>query len=397
MLSRRSFLYASASMALASRAHAQEADQKFAAFVNELWPDAKAKGITRPNFELAMRGVTPDPRVIAATKRQPEYGKPVGDYVNSLVSQGRVTRGQQKAAEWAKVFDAVEKQFQVERWVLVALWGMETDYGAAKDKWDVFRSLSTLAYVRYRHPYFRNELFVAMKIMQDGHIAREQMVSSWAGAMGQTQFMPTNFVDFAVDLSGDGKPDIWNNVPDVLGSTGNYLKKGGWKYGLPWGFEVIVPSGFDYMQSRGSFDDWRARGVKRADGKPFPQGGSGILFWPSGAQGPGFIVTENYDVLKEYNNSDAYAISVGHLSDRFTGGAPIKAKWPTDDRPLPRETRVALQKKLASLGYKINEFEGHVDFDLRDNIREEQRKFGMVPDGNPTPLLMQKLGVPVAP
>jgi lytic murein transglycosylase len=397
MISRRFFLYASAAIALAPRAYAQQTVQDFTAFVNELWPDAKAKGITRANFELAMRGVTPDGRVVAATKRQPEYGKPVGDYVNSLVSQGRITRGQQKAAEWAKVFDAVEKKFQVERWVLVALWGMETDYGAAKDKWDVFRSLATLAYVKYRHPYFRNELFVAMKIMQDGHIAREQMVSSWAGAMGQTQFMPTNFVDFAVDFSGDGKPDIWNNVPDVLGSTGNYLHKGGWKWGVPWGFEVIVPSGFDYMQSRGTFDEWRARGVKRADGKPFPQGGSGILFWPSGAQGPGFIVTENYDVLKEYNNSDAYAISVGHLADRLTGAAPIKAKWPTDDRPLPRESRVALQKKLASLGYKVNEFEGHVDFDLRDNIREEQKKFGMVPDGNPTPLFMQKLGVPVAP
>ncbi len=368
-------------------------EQSFAAFQTELWPDAQAKGITRANFDLAMRGVTSDPRVIAATKRQPEYGKPVGAYINDIVSQGRVTRGGAKAKEWSQTFDAVEKKFAVERWILLSLWGMETDYGAAKDKWDVFRSLSTLAYVRYRHPYFRNELIVAMGIMQNGHFAREQMVSSWAGAMGQTQFMPTNVVDFAIDFSGDGKADIWNNVPDALGSTGNYIHKGGWKYGLPWGFEVTIPKGFDYMQSRGSFADWQQRGLRRADGKAFPSSGPGILFFPAGAAGPAFLVTDNYAVLKEYNNSDAYAIAVGHLADRMKGGAPIKTAWPTDDRPLPRDARVALQKKLAALGYKVNEFDGHVDFDLRDNIRTEQAKFGMVPDGNPTAAFLDRLGV----
>ena len=277
--------------------------------------------------------------------------------------------------------------------MLIALWGMESDYGAAKDKWDVFRSLSTLAYVRYRHPYFRNELIVAMGIMQNGNVARDQMVSSWAGAMGQTQFMPTNVVDFAIDFSGDGKSDIWNNVPDVLASTGNYLQKGKWKYGMPWGFEVTIPRGFDYMRSRGTFAEWKTLGVQRADGKAFPHVGSGILFFPAGSAGPAFLVTENFDVLKEYNNSDAYAIAVGHLADRLNGGALIKTAWPTDDRPLPRDARVALQKKLASLGYKVNEFDGHVDFDLRDNIRAEQKKFGMVPDGNPTAAFLEKLGV----
>ena len=370
-------------------------EQSFATFQAELWPDAKAKGITRANFDLAMRGVTPDPRVIAATKRQPEYGKPVGAYINDIVSQGRIARGIAKDKEWTKIFDAVEKKFQVERWVLVALWGIESDYGAAKDKWDVFRSLSTLAYVRYRHPYFRNELIVAMGIMQNGNVARDRMVSSWAGAMGQTQFMPTNVVDYAIDFSGDGKSDIWNNVPDVLGSTGNYLHKGNWKHGLPWGFEVTIPKDFDYMRSRGTFAEWKTLGVQRADGKAFPQVGSGILFFPAGSVGPAFLVTENFDVLKEYNNSDAYAIAVGHLADRLMGGAPIKAAWPTDDRPLPRDARVALQKKMAALGYKVNEFEGHVDFDLRDNVRAEQAKLGMVPDGNPTAMFLEKIGVKV--
>jgi len=368
-------------------------DQTFAAFEAELWPDAQAKGITRATFDTAMKGVTPDQRVIAATKRQPEYGKPVGAYINDAVSNGRVTRGIAKGKEWAKIFDAVEKKFNVERSVLLSLWGMETDFGAAKDKWDVFRSLATLGYVRYRHPYFRNQLIVAMGIMQNGHFAREQMVSSWAGAMGQTQFMPTNVVDFAIDFSGDGRADIWGNVPDVLASTGNYIHKGGWKHGLPWGFEVTIPKGFDMMRSRGSFAEWQKLGVRRADGKPFPPEGPGILFFPAGAGGPAFLVTDNYAVLKEYNNSDAYAIAVGHLADRINGGIAIKAAWPTDDRPLSRDARVALQKKLAALGYKVNEFDGHVDFDLRDNVRAEQAKFGMLTDGNPTTALLEKLGV----
>jgi lytic murein transglycosylase len=380
---------------LGAPAQAQDTKQSFAAFVAELWPDAQAKGITRANFDLAVRGVTPDQRVIAATTRQPEYGKPVGAYINDAVSTGRIKRGDAKAKEWAPTFDAMEKKFAVERWVLLALWGMETDYGAAKDKWDVFRSLATLGYVRYRHPYFRNELLVAMGIMQNGHFTREQMVSSWAGAMGQTQFMPTNVIDFAIDFSGDGRADIWGNVPDVLASTGNYIHKGGWKHGLPWGFEVTIPKDFDYMRSRGMFAEWQKLGVRRADGKPFPSAGPGILFFPAGSKGPAFLVTDNYAVLKEYNNSDAYAIAVGHLADRMNGGAPIKAAWPTDDRPLSRDARIALQKKLSALGYKVLDFEGHVDFDLRDNIRAEQAKFGMVPDGNPTARFLDKLGVKV--
>lgn len=376
---------------LAAPAGAQDS---FDNFVKQLWPDAQVKGITRATFDTAMRGVTPDQRVIDATRRQPEYGKPVGDYVNGVVSNARISRGQAKEKQWTKTFDAVEQRFQVERWTLIALWGIESDYGAAKDKWDIFRSLGTLGYVKYRAPYFRNELIVAMKIMQDNKFPREKMQSSWAGAIGQTQFMPSNVVDYAIDFSGDGKVDLWENVPDILGSTGNYLRKGNWKYGLPWGFEVTVPRGFDYMKSRASFAEWTRLGVRRADGKPYPEG-NGILFFPSGYKGPGFIVTENFDVLKEYNNSDAYAISVGHLADRMRGGAPIKAKWPLEDRPLSRDARIALQKKLAALGYKVTDFEGHVDFDLRDNIRVEQKKLGMVPDGNPTPELLEKLGVKV--
>ncbi|MGA9819302.1 MAG: lytic murein transglycosylase [Pseudolabrys sp.] len=384
-----------AALLLVQAVPARAQDQSFAAFTAELWTDAQAKAITRATFDTALKGVTPDQRVIAATKRQPEYGKPVGDYVNAIVSNRRIADAQLKAREWVKTFDAVEKKFEVERWVLLALWGMESDFGTEKDRWDVFRSLATLAYVKYRDPYFRNELLVAMQIMQNGRLPREKMVSSWAGAMGQTQFMPSNFVDYAIDFSGDGRADIWSNVPDVLASTANYLRKWKWNPALPWGFEVTVPKSFDYMRSRANFTEWEALGVRRADGKQFPSSGQGILFFPSGADGPGFIVTENFDVLKEYNNSDAYAIAVGHLADRIHGGGLIKAAWPKDDRQLSRDARIALQRKLSALGYKVNEFEGHIDFDLRDNIRAEQKKLGMVPDGTPTLLLLDRLGVKV--
>jgi lytic murein transglycosylase len=372
-----------------------QGQQTFQQFLDELWPDAKAKGITRATFDIGFKGVTPDDRVSAAIKRQPEYGKPFGDYVNSVANARRIAEGQRKAAQLKELFDRVERQFQVEREIIIAIWGIETDFGNAKDRWDVIRSLATLAYVQYRPPYFRNELLVALKIMQDGHIARGNMLSSWAGAMGQTQFMPTNFVDYAIDFSGDGKADIWSNIPDAMGSTGNYLKKYGWVPKLPWGFEVLVPANFDYRKSRAKFSEWERLGVRRADGKPYPPDNDGILFFPAGHKGPAFIATHNFENLKEYNNSDAYAIAVGHMADRIAGGPPLKTAWPPDDHQLSREARIGLQKKLASSGCKVPKFEGHIDFELRDCIRAEQVKFGMVADGTPTPALLEKLGLSV--
>jgi lytic murein transglycosylase len=272
---------------------------------------------------------------------------------------------------------------------------METSYGAQKDRWDIFRSLATLAFVRYRDPYFRNELLVALKILQEEQIPRNKMVSSWAGAMGQTQFMPSTFEAYAVDFSGIGQRDIWTNVPDVLASTANYLRKEGWRPGRPWGFEVLLPQGFNYRPSRASFAEWSKMGMRRADGRDLPAEGKAILLFPSGAAGPAFLVTENFVVIKQYNNSDAYALAVGHLADRLHGVGPIRAAWPADDRQLSLDARIALQHKLAELGYEVHDFEGRIDFDLRDAIRATQLKFGMQSDGNPTPALLERLGVKV--
>ncbi|MEX0752098.1 MAG: lytic murein transglycosylase [Xanthobacteraceae bacterium] len=375
----------------AARAQPKAAD--FPVFLEQLWADAKAQGITRATFDRAFAGVTPDPRVIAATKRQPEYIKPAGAYVNSIASAGRTATGIRKEKEWRKTFEAIEEKIGVERWLILAIWGMESAYGSYKSRWDVIRSLATLGHVQYRHPYFRNELLTVLNILQEGHVARKDLMGSWAGAMGQTQFMPSNFVEYAIDFDEDGKRDIWNNTTDVLGSTANYFRKAGWTPKMTWGFEVVVPKNFDYRQSRGAFDDWSKRGIRRADGKPFPPAGEGILFFPTGAPGPAFLVTENFNVIKRYNNSDVYALAVGHLADLMQGGGPIRAKWPEHATQPSREDRIALQRKLAELGYKVRNFTGHLDFDLRDNIRDMQVKFAMLPDGHPSEQFLRKLGI----
>ncbi len=366
---------------------------EYKVFLDQLWRDAQKQGITRKTFDLAFDGITPDPRIMPITKRQPEYGKPAGEYLNSIASPARIKAGLRKAEEWRETFDAVEKKYKVERWIIVSIWGMETSYGAMKDKWDVIRSLATLAHANYRHPYFRNELLVSLKILQEGHVARDKFVGSWAGAMGQTQFMPSNFFDFAVDFSGDGRRNIWTDVPDVLASTANYFQKEHWQHGLPWGFEVTVPEGFDYRRSRAAFAEWARLGVKRADGGAYPAAGDAILFFPTGVPGPAFVVTKNFDVIKEYNNADVYALAIGHLADRMRGMGPIRATWPQHATQLSRDDRIALQKRLAELGYKVNNFTAHLDFDLRDNIRAEQVKFGMRPDGHPTTALLDRLGI----
>jgi lytic murein transglycosylase len=368
----------------------------FAAFLRELWPDAQAGGVARATFDAAFAGVAPDPRVIAAMTRQPEHGKPIGDYVNAIASPARIAGGKRKDAEWSAALGSVERQFGVNRHLLLAIWGLETNYGGSKGDWDVIRSLATLAQARHRHPFFRNELIAALVILQQGHIARKDMVGSWAGAMGQPQFMPSSFLTYAVDVSGDGKRDIWGNVPDVLGSIANYMSKAGWSSDTIWGSEVVVPKDFDYRKSRGSFAEWAALGLVRADAAAPPAAGSAILFFPAGARGPAFLVTGNFVAIKRYNNSDVYALSVGHLADRLRGAGPIRGIWPPDDRQLSYDERVGLQRKLADLGYPVRNTTGHFDFDLYDTIRELQATFGMVPDGHPTVALLERLGVMTA-
>jgi membrane-bound lytic murein transglycosylase B len=369
------------------------ADDKFAAFLDALWPDAAKTGITRATFEAAFTGVTPDPGVIASMRREPEYGKPFGAYLASLVSPSRLGVGVRKSAQWAPTLRAVQEKFGVDATVLVSIWGIESSFGDSEPHWDVFRSLATLAEARFQYPLFRDELLSALKILQDGHIARREFVGSWAGAMGQPQFLPSSYLKYALDFDGDGNADIWRSVPDVLASIGNYLQKTGWQSGLPWGFEVIVPLTFDYQQSRGTFAEWTQRGLRRADGGVLPAAGTAILFFPSGAAGPAFLVTDNFIVLKGYNNSDAYALAVAALADRLRGLPPLRTAWPVNDFQPSRGQRIALQHRLAALGYKVRDFDGHFDFELRDAVREQQLRLGMIPDGHPGTAFLERIGV----
>jgi membrane-bound lytic murein transglycosylase B len=374
-----------------------ETDASLTAFLEALWPDAAREGIARATFETAFAGMTADPGVLAAMRREPEYGKPFGAYVASLASPQRIATGLRKSGQWAGTLRAIEQKFGVDQSILVSIWGIESSFGGGEQKWDVFRSIATLAQARFQQPLFRDELLSALKILQAGHIARGEFVGSWAGAMGQPQFLPSSYLKYAVDFDGDGRADIWRSVPDVLASIANYLQKSGWQPHLRWGFEVVVPQGLDYRVSRGTFAEWAGRGVVRADGEPLPAAGRAILFFPSGATGPAFLVTDNFVVLKRFNNSDAYALAVAALADRLRGLPALRATWPADDFQPSRSQRIALQRQLAALGYTVADFDGHFDFDLRDAVRDLQVRFGMVPDGHPSRAFLDHAGVRAGP
>jgi membrane-bound lytic murein transglycosylase B len=370
--------------------YAQDTSASFRSFLSALWPDAQKRGVSRATFDGAIRGIAPDEEVLRLTKSQPEYIRPIGDYLKNRLTANLIASGKRHAEKWAETLSAVEKKYGVDKEIIVAIWGLETGYGSFSGGKDVIRSLATLAHARYRDDFFRNELLAALEILEQEHITRDKMKGSWAGAMGQAQFIPTSFLKFAVDFSGDGHRDIWGNVPDVLASIGNYLRQHGWKPGLPWGYEVSLPRDFDYRKSRASFAEWTGLGVKRADGGKFPASGDGILFFPSGASGPGFVVTGNYEAIKRYNLSDAYSLTVAGTANRLRGMEAYRGKWP-EVIPLNREQRIRMQKLMQAKGYPVNNVVGQIDFDLRDQIRILQVKFGLLPDGHPTETFLQRL------
>ena len=360
------------------------------AYVEALWPDAQGRGISRAVFDAAFADVAPDPTVAAMTRHQPEFVKPIGAYLAAQVTPSRVAAGQAMARRWSAELGAIERRYDVPASIVVAVWGMETNYGASTGGKDVIRSLLTLAAMNYRPELYRAELLSALAMLQSGDVRRESLRGSWAGAMGLPQFMPSSFEHFAVDGDGDGRRDIWTDVPDALASIANFIRQKGWQPQKPWGFEVRLPAGFDYRVSRGSFPQWAGLGIARADEAPMPAEGDGILFFPAGAAGPAFLVSENFEVLKTYNFSDAYVLSVAQLADRMEGGGPVRVAWPIDP-PMSREARIALQTRLVGLGYTVDNRQGRISLALRDVIRLAQASVGLRPDGNPTERLLQAL------
>ncbi|MEZ0172147.1 lytic murein transglycosylase [Microvirga sp. TS319] len=363
----------------------------FQRFVQGLWPAAKARGVSRATFEEAFRGVAPDPKIIALTRKQSEFVRPIWDYVNGAVSAQRLQRGRDMAAEWPKTLAAIEKTYGVPRSVVLGVWGMETNFGSFTGSIYVVRALATLAYTGYRADFFKEELLIALQILEEEHISRDKMLGSWAGAMGQTQFMPSSFMKYAVDGNRDGVRDIWSSVPDAMASTANYLRQQGWEPGLPWGFEIKLPPRFDFRYLTLTFPQWQTLGLSRSDGKAMPRSGEATLFLPGGAGGPAFLVTKNYDVIKSYNSSDAYAMGVAHLGDRIMGGLPIQGSWPKDQPMLDKDERHELQQRLARLGFYEGEADGKFGSKTREAVRNFQLRRGLIPDGYADSVVLREL------
>jgi membrane-bound lytic murein transglycosylase B len=368
-----------------------EAEGDFSRFVEDLWPQARAAGVSRATFDEAFRGVVPDPKIVALTRKQSEFVRPIWEYIGGAVTAQRLERGRQIAAEWSQTLDAVERAYGVPRAVVLGVWGMETNFGSFTGSIYVVRALATLAFTGYRGDFFRGELIAALQILEQDHVGRDAMLGSWAGAMGQTQFMPSSFLKYAVDGDRDGRRDIWSTVPDALASTANYLRRQGWQPSLPWGFEVELPEGFDYRNFRQSYASWMGLGLRRADGKSMPRSGEATLFLPGGAGGPAFLVTDNYAVIKSYNSSDAYALGVAHLGDRITGGKPIQGDWPLREAQLDKEQRQEVQRRLAALGHYVGETDGRFGSKTREAVRAFQLQRGLVADGYANPVILREL------
>jgi lytic murein transglycosylase len=311
-------------------------DDTFRAFLAALWPEAARQGVSRATFDAALEGLTPDPTVLAHTQKQAEFVKPIADYLASAVSDERIARGRSAAADLQNVLERIESTYGVDRYTLLGVWGMESNFGAFTGNNNVIQALATLASSDYRSDYFRGELITALRILEERHIAVADMTGSWAGAMGQTQFMPSSFMKYAVDFTGDGHKNIWTSIPDALASTANYLARHGWIRDYTWGYEVLPPQGFDPSGGAApdhSFAGFAAAGFERADGARMPAEGAAELVLPAGLDGPAFLVSKNFSVIKTYNNSTAYALGVGLLSDRIAGAGPLRRAWPADAGP----------------------------------------------------------------
>jgi lytic murein transglycosylase len=313
-----------------------------------------------------------------------------------LVDPQRVDDGRTMLESWRDALARVEARYGVDPATVVAVWGVESDYGRSTGRKAIVRSLATLSCEGRRQAFFRGELLAALRILADGHVAPERFNGSWAGAFGQTQFMPSTFLQAAVDFDGDGRRDIVDTVPDALASTAHYLRRAGWRSGEPWGWEVRLPPGFETALAgrtkRRPLSDWAARGLRRADGRPIePAAAAGALILPAGASGPAFLVLRNFDAIYAYNAAESYALAIAHLSDRLRGGGPFTTPWPTDDPGLSRQERRELQGLLIARGHAIGEPDGLVGALTRRAIRDEQARLGLAQDGRAGTRLLRTL------
>ena len=338
--------------------------------------------------EAASRGIsadlTPDPTVLEALDNQPEFKTPIWDYLAFLVDEARIADGLAKLAEHSALLARAEERYGVDRHTLVAIWGVESAYGKAMGTRSLLRSLATLACAGRRQAYFRGEFMASLKILQAGDAQPEALVGSWAGAFGHTQFMPSTFLRLAVDFDGDGKRDILNSIPDVIGSTANFLKRAGWASAEAWGYEVRLPpsyAGVSGRRNRQPLAAWAAAGIRRADGTPLNGPGDAGLLMPAGNTGPAFLVFRNFNALYSYNAAESYGLAIAHLSDRLRGGSGFATAWPTADRGLSRVERREVQQRLVDRGYDIGAVDGGIGPITRAAIRKFEATAGLPETG----------------
>jgi membrane-bound lytic murein transglycosylase B len=372
--------------------------QTFAEWQAGFRKDALAAGISPALFDRAFAGVTVDMSVIRADRSQPEFARPVWEYLDGALSALRVRKGQGLLYQYADILQSIEQRYGVDRQALVAVWGMESNFGSFQGDKSVIQSLATLAYEGRRPGFAHSQLLAALQILQQGDIEPEKMLGSWAGAMGQTQFIPTTYNTHAVDFDGDGRRDIWGSPADALASTAHYLQSSGWQKGQPWGFEVQLAEGFDYVLADGSIRktvaEWMQLGLKLPNGASVPPGSeqlSAALLLPAGYRGPAFLILDNFRAILKYNNSSSYALAVSLLSERFSGAGLIIGEWPKDDLPLSRSERIELQSLLTAHNYDAGTADGIIGANTRKAIRTAQQSFGWPADGYPTHKLLEGL------
>lgn len=357
----------------------------FDAWLSDFRPRAIAAGVSPQVFDRELSGVTPNPRVISLDSRQPEFSKPVGAYIAGVISDDRIAIGRAKREQLA-FLPQIEARYGVPRDILLAVWAMESAFGKLQGDFDVVRSTASLAYDGRRRAWAEGELIAALKIIESGEDTREQLKGSWAGAMGQTQFLPSSYRATAVDFDGDGRRDIWGSDADSLASAANLLVKGGWKPGVGWAKEVILPAGFDYALAEGPREIpawWEEKGVRRADGLPWTEADAAQpagLILPAGAAGPAFLALPNHFAIRTYNNSTSYALGIGLLADRFGGGGPLVTAWP-QETALSLSDRMAAQIALARVGFNPGPADGVVGANTRKALRAWQQSQQLPADG----------------
>ncbi|MFP4004946.1 MAG: lytic murein transglycosylase, partial [Alphaproteobacteria bacterium] len=386
-----------AAQGASSTAQAAEAEaSRFNAWRDRFRATALKEGIPHDVFEKALGGVRPDPTVHEKNEDQPEFTRPVWEYLDGALSDSRIRNGRKMLRRHASLLEKAERKWGVPRHVLVAIWGMETSYGALLGKHNVFEALATLSYRGDRTGYGEQQLLAALRLLADGHKPAEAMKGSWAGAVGHTQFVPTTYLKYAVDGDKDGRRDLWDSLSDVFHSTAHYLKKSGFDPNLKWGREAFLPDDFDYALAgydiTKTLGEWRELGIRMANGSLVPDMDiKASVLVPAGHRGPAFLIYENFHAILAYNHSTSYALAIGLLSDRLRGGPSLKTEWPRHVQPLRRAERLEIQRRLKALGYEVTKVDGVLGRETRKAIRAFQKDRGEVADGYATPDLLAAL------